>query len=518
MSEIKFENREKPRELIQAEQLLNDGKFADALKIVNNIEKKGGLTSTSQNKWTILKSDCLCGLGRYKDSIKLAEKTYKESQRLNNKKQSMESLLPLARSLLLLGELYKGFEKLEACKELLKTLMGKPQEIKRLNARLARGIGVFHALKGDGRQAVLYYKKALSLAQEIGDKGLICILYNNLGNRYRALGNSDRALEYTECGLVLHEEYFNNTNTTGLAHLFSTLIEICIDKNDLKEAQNYLQRLEQLNHQEDNKIINLIFRLCKAEILMSTPRARNRVLAEDLFRQIVEEEIINFETWVKALVNLCDLLLVELRMTNIVEIVDEIRPLIDQLLEIAETKNSNWLIVEAYILKAKLSLLTFNIKQAKRFLIQAQQIVERFSLNKLAKKITNEHADLLKKLDLWEKLKEENAPMSDRIELARLDEKIVKMIQNRPVLTVQVSEEKIAISKEKKICLVCRGEVLRFSYICECGAMYCEKCARALTNLENVCWACETLIDYLKPVKPHKVEDIVRVDKKAKKK
>ena len=67
-----------------------------------------------------------------------------------------------------------------------------------------------------------------------------------------------------------------------------------------------------------------------------------------------------------------------------------------------------------------------------------------------------------------------------------------------------MSEEKVAISKETKICLVCRGEVLGYSYICKCGANYCENCARALTNLENVCWACETPIDYSMPVKQFK--------------
>jgi len=47
---------------------------------------------------------------------------------------------------------------------------------------------------------------------------------------------------------------------------------------------------------------------------------------------------------------------------------------------------------------------------------------------------------------------------------------------------------------------------------------YCGNCARVLTNLENVCWVCDVPIDYLQPSKPHKEEDIVRVDKKAKKK
>ena len=108
---------------------------------------------------------------------------------------------------------------------------------------------------------------------------------------------------------------------------------------------------------------------------------------------------------------------------------------------------------------------------------------------------------LYKKLDLWEKLKESGAPMADRFELARLDEKIIEVLYKDTNLTAKVTVEEVAVSIEKKICLVCRGEVLRLSYICKCGAIYCENCARALTNLENVCWVCDAPIDYLKPSK-----------------
>ncbi|NVM46104.1 MAG: tetratricopeptide repeat protein [Candidatus Lokiarchaeota archaeon] len=275
--------QEKPEELILAEELINERKFVEALKIINDIEMKGDLTPTSQNKCIILKSDYFIGIGRYGDSLKLAEKAYKESQRLNNKKQSVESLLPLARSLLVLGELDKGFEKLEACKELFKTLTGKSKEIKRLDTRLNRMLGNFYGYKGDGRQALLYFKKALSLAQEIDDKSLICILYNSIGESYRKLGELNRALEFAECGLVLHEEYFIKANTMTLAYLLTTLIEICIEKSDLKEAQNYLQRLEQLNHREDNNIIDLFFRYFKMYTLFLSYFFKNSILTRQIF-------------------------------------------------------------------------------------------------------------------------------------------------------------------------------------------------------------------------------------------
>ena len=88
----------------------------------------------------------------------------------------------------------------------------------------------------------------------------------------------------------------------------------------------------------------------------------------------------------------------------------------------------------------------------------------------------------------------------------------------KSTLTTEVTKDKIAIHTDAKICLVCRGDVVRFSYICECGAIYCGNCAEALTNLENVCWACDVPIDVLKPVKPFREEEKVKIGKRSKKK
>ncbi|MFX1349577.1 MAG: PHD finger domain-containing protein [Promethearchaeota archaeon] len=78
-------------------------------------------------------------------------------------------------------------------------------------------------------------------------------------------------------------------------------------------------------------------------------------------------------------------------------------------------------------------------------------------------------------------------------------------IRKRPA---EITEAEITYYKEQKICLVCKGKVGGFNtYICTgCDVLYCEKCARALTNAENVCWVCEEPIDKSKPVKPILVE------------
>ena len=72
----------------------------------------------------------------------------------------------------------------------------------------------------------------------------------------------------------------------------------------------------------------------------------------------------------------------------------------------------------------------------------------------------------------------------------------------------KVSEEEVTVSKEKKICLVCKNKISGLNYICsDCGTFYCTKCSNALSDLENVCWACNTPIDLSKPSIPFEIED-----------
>ena len=73
------------------------------------------------------------------------------------------------------------------------------------------------------------------------------------------------------------------------------------------------------------------------------------------------------------------------------------------------------------------------------------------------------------------------------------------------------TEEEVTFHREKKICLVCKGRVAKFNYICPiCDALYCMNCAQALTNLENACWVCDSPIDDSKPVElSTKSEDVI---------
>ncbi len=76
----------------------------------------------------------------------------------------------------------------------------------------------------------------------------------------------------------------------------------------------------------------------------------------------------------------------------------------------------------------------------------------------------------------------------------------------------QITEQEVSFYREQKICLVCKGTVSRLNYICpKCSALYCIKCSETLSELENMCWVCQTPFDESKPVKPYKKEEETKI-------
>ena len=98
-----------------------------------------------------------------------------------------------------------------------------------------------------------------------------------------------------------------------------------------------------------------------------------------------------------------------------------------------------------------------DLKEARRLLTQGQQIAEGYGIKLLAIKISNEHDELLKQLEMWENLKESKAPFAERMELSRLNEQMERMVKNRLVKPTKLEAEQpvllTVMSKDGKILL-----------------------------------------------------------------
>jgi len=500
-----------PEEFIQAKQLMEQGKIKEAFQIVLELEKMDNSTAQELLSYKLLKANLLYKLGEFLDAIKNAKAIFQESQKQGDLLSSFDALIIQAYAYVMMGNIGQSENIIKQAEVLFNKIKATFSiDLRERESFLVRIKGVIHGFKGEIHSSLELYKRAFELVKDTGNKELICASLNNIAVAYYLSKEYDKAINYAKEAVKANYEPL-------LSYPLATLIEIYVSKGDIKDAELHFKHLSELKERINTTGFNSLYRYSNALLLKSSLRARDRIKSEDIFKKLASDKTSTHEVRIGALISLCDLFLIELRITNNPEIIDEIHPYIQDLLGIAERQHLYWILAEIYLLQAKLSLLTFDMKKAKRFLTQAQKIAERFGYKELAERITNERSKLLKKSDIWEKLKEMGAPMAERIELARLNEQIEEIAEKRSMLPAFITEDKVTIHKEKKICLVCRGEVLRFTYICECGAIYCENCARALTNLENVCWACEEPIDYSKPIKPKEEEtEEIRVDKKHK--
>ena len=490
------------KELKQANQLMKKGRINEALKILLELEKRGNVSSQDLLSCKLLKANLLDRSSHFSEALKYASQFLDESQNQGDSFSYLNGLLIQAHSFIMMGDLSQGNIILKQAEEVFENLKGMSKiDLREKESFMVRIRAIFFGLKGDKLLCIKLNERALELARDSDDKALTIACLINLAEDYRDVGDYEKAIIHAKRAIEVHYP-------PALLRSLGLMIEILLGKGDVVNAKSYFQRMSEVLEEDQSNYSNLKFHYYEALILKTSLRARDRIKAEEIFKQIAKEKE-NLEFRAKALINLCDLLLIELTITNDSDIINEINPYIIMLLNLAEQQHTFftfYFAADTYLLNGKLQLLTFNITKAKRFLTQAQQIANRFGPPKLATKIKKENDDLLKNEDLWKKLKEENAPMADRVALACLHEQIEGMIHKPTISAVYVRDEKVAITKETKICLVCRGEVLRFTYICECGAIYCDNCARALTNLENVCWVCENPIDYTKPVKLYKDE------------
>ncbi|MFX0145145.1 MAG: tetratricopeptide repeat protein, partial [Candidatus Hodarchaeota archaeon] len=297
--------------------------------------------------------------------------------------------------------------------------------------------GVIYSGIGEFDLSLNHSMKALNLFKKLNNKKFIAGLLNNIGTINGIIGNYDIALEYLEDSLERCEKL-----STDIEACLDNLIFVAYELGNKELAEKYFIQLENLyKKNKKNKRITLIYKYNQALMLKRSSRIRDKVKAEELLKEVVETEIFSFELTLSVYNHLCDLLLLEFRINNNAEVLDEINQYIAKLLSIAESSHSYLVFCETFILQAKLALLNLDIKGARRFLTQAQKIAEKYGIIRLAMKISHEHDELLKQLNLWEKLEDSEASLSERWELAGLNEQMQNMVKKSLVKIPKLEAE-----------------------------------------------------------------------------
>jgi tetratricopeptide (TPR) repeat protein len=345
-------------------------------------------------------------------------------------------------NLIMASYLLRVKSKFDLCREHIKKALSLAKEIKFNHFWIALCqlyFGGYYIFIGEMDTSLKYNIKGLELFKKIKSSANIAILLNNIGDLYGEMGEYELAVEHLEESINILEQipqsFFSIEGT------IESLITLAVEHGDNERAQKYFHRLENIYNQKKGDRIEFGYKFAKALILKTSSRIRDKAKAEELFKELIETDTIFFDLIIKAHIHLCDILLTEYRIEVNIEVLNELKYYIFRLLDIAEKQHSYLVFCETFILRAKLALIHFNLKSARRFLTQAQKIAELYGIKRLAMKISYEHDELLKQSKMWESLKESDMPLSERWKLAGLNEQMEKMVKKRMVTVPKLSNE-----------------------------------------------------------------------------
>ncbi|MFX0122572.1 MAG: tetratricopeptide repeat protein [Candidatus Hodarchaeota archaeon] len=450
---LMFETRDESRRLISQGEIFLDQRLESELKHYN--QRKAS--------FLYLKAMSFDPNAEPDKYLSLIQESLSLREAIRNKTGVSESLYGLGNY-----HLYRGDRDL-ALKFFKKSLsVGEETGNKYLISQAYRALGNIYLFRGKFNLALDYTKKALTLAESIKNKCEISHNLQHLGEIYYFKGELEsaercitRALELAEAteyivmvilslydfgrllqdrgdfqaSLECYEKALNLVKEKDakffLAEGLYHLIRLHTYHLTPSEATPLVKELEELRIEENNIWNNLIYQAGKALVLKTSERLPDKMEALRIFEKIAKEPHSVYKVTVEAIINLCDLLLYELKTTGNENLLDDLDRYCNQLLNIATEQNSYSLLAETYWLQSKLALLKLDIHQSQTLLLKAQSIAEKRGLKTLVNSIGYDHFSFFSRLHKWQEYIDRKVSLSQRIELAQLENLVVKIIHKQ---------------------------------------------------------------------------------------
>jgi len=330
----------------------------------------------------------------------------------------------LARCFTNIGAIYGAKREFNRALEYSQKGLAKYQELenKRLIAYCYEKIGDIFLRKEELDKALEYCQKSIAQYEEIGDRSLMSTWpFSTIGSIYWLKGDLDQSLAYLKHNLIRCEE---NHNKIWISETLFVLIQVNIDKDAFHQAEQYLLRLQEINSQEENKLIHQRYRVAQALLFKTSNRARKKVKAEELLEEVTEEEVIEPTLTITALLALCELLLDEIRAYGDSEALQQAKTVVKRLNVLSEDFSYFSFVVEVRILRSKFEIVEGNLPAAKILLEKARLIAEEKGLTLLIKKLSVERHQLEKDDETWKRIIRSNVPVQQRLKQAQLVEYI----------------------------------------------------------------------------------------------
>jgi tetratricopeptide (TPR) repeat protein len=273
-------------------------------------------------------------------------------------------------------------------------------------SRRINNIARIYFLKGELEKAYNLLKNEIEVCEKFENKYDLAQNLFLLSDVLWQQGKTNEALIARERHLKLRKEFGNKLY---FGYALGHMIAFYVETNQHEQAKDYLDQFKSIIDEIDNKPLLLNYRFSEALVLKISEQHRDRIKAELLFEQLLEEEL-----------------------TYTLQI-DVLQTHVTRLYDFAVSNKSHLLTVEALWLQSQIAMIELDVKKAKETLQKAQKIIDEKGLERLVVKIANEQEKLDElSSDLIEAGKKAYS-VSKRMELVKVQNTVKDIKKNRLV-------------------------------------------------------------------------------------
>ncbi|MHA2093821.1 MAG: tetratricopeptide repeat protein [Candidatus Hodarchaeales archaeon] len=357
-----------------------------------------------------------------------------------------------------LGNLYTWLGELDRGLRFLQRSMLSSERLGNMeNLSLAlNNIGWNHHTRGELELALESLNRSLTLSREKQFPWILIWTLSNIGLVHQAKGDFDTACGYYTQSINVSDEINDYLACSwSLYHV----IKLTLDTNSLTNTVSYIERLKNSSQHYQLTLMSQMNRVSEALMLKKSNRLKDKAKAQELLENVASEQVRALEVTVDAIINLCNILLFEYKISADTTVLKELEELSDRFLIIAEEQNSHSLLSEGYLLKSEIALLLDDIPLAKRLIDQAQTIAEDKGLHKLAIAISREYDTIVDQINTFD-LKTGNLEPKSELEI----EKVESLLDRMTTQNITAAVSKAIPEKPEMLLIITEGGMTLFTH------------------------------------------------------
>jgi tetratricopeptide (TPR) repeat protein len=368
----------------------------------------------------------------YSKATPYFEKCLEFAQEIESERFSHLSLRGLGIAYTHLGELNKAIKVLSVALE-----SSIERDHKNDIASLQTCLMIAYLGKGELKKA-LEYSNSIDYFEEAQNYWLLSETLRYRGEIFQMMGDSNEALNNFKRSLEISKLIENEIR---IAEVYFSLVVFYLEKKDLETSIRYAKILEDVSKETGEKLVNSRSLLAQALILKEIDNPKDKSESIRILEEVIKIEDLIFNLLVTASLNLCELLLLQLKESEDQTLLRKLFDLTEELHVKAIQHNVYSVIAQTVWLQSQIALLDLDVTKARILMSKAQSIAEEREFEKLAIKISNVHDILLEQLDIWENMLMELPAIAERLELTHIETILEEMIRGKGIVLEESERE-----------------------------------------------------------------------------